>query len=120
MLVVILYRLAEAGRLGDLDAARYYRRYQPVGVVFFEFCGDFLRKIESAVIHRDKYACKFKRGVVSALYLLDGDQKLRQPFKREVFAEHRNDYAVGADERVYREQTERRGAVDYDDVITVF
>ena len=46
--------------------------------------------------------------------------QLRETAQREVFGLHRHDHACGCDERVDRQQPERRRRVDENEVVVVF
>ena len=56
-------------------------------------------------------------GLYAALTFSIVDGQRRQPLEREVLGLHRHDHAVGGDQRVERQQAERRRAVDHDVVV---
>ena len=55
-------------------------------------------------------------GLSGPAYAAQCCDEIGQPFEREIFAGERNEYGVGRDEGVQREQAERRRSVDEDDI----
>ena len=53
-------------------------------------------------------------GLSAGAHAAHGADEIGEAFEREVLAVQRNEHAIGGDERVQREQAERRRAVDED------
>ena len=79
---------------------------------------DLLAQVRPLVEHRQQHAFDVERGVERRAHAAHRADEIGEPFEREVFAVQRNQHRVGGDERVEREQSERRRAVD-EDVVEV-
>ena len=77
---------------------------------------DLLTEIRALVVHRQQHAGDVERRVERAAHAAERGDEIREAFEREVFAGERNEDGVGGDERVEREEAERRRRVDEDDV----
>ena len=80
---------------------------------------DLLAQIRALVEHRQQHAFDVERGIERGADAAHRADEIGQPFEREVFAVQRNQHGIGGDERVEREQAERRRAIDEDVVVVV-
>ena len=80
--------------------------------------GDLLSEIRALVEHRQQDAFDVERRVERGADAAHRADEIGEPFEREVFAVQRNQHGVGGDERVQRQQAERRRTVD-EDVVEV-
>jgi len=72
-----------------------------------------LTQIRPSIEHRQQHAFDVEGGIESGANTPHGADKIRQAFDREVFAVQRNEYQRRPrDERVQRQQSERRRAID--------
>ena len=78
---------------------------------------DLTGEVEAAVIHRQQETFNFKGGVGFPFDNADGVEKFGNAFQCKIFALNRNDDGVRCGERVDRDETQRRGAVDEDEII---
>ena len=69
--------------------------------------------------HRDQHAIHLKTRIDARLHLLYGLHQQGHATQCEKFRSHRNDHAVGGGQRVHRQQTQRRLAIDDDHIIFV-
>ena len=116
---MIVGRLAEAGRLGELDVARDLGSEDLVAVVLIKLGDDLHGEQESAVEHRDENTRDRKLGVVHSLDAVDGYHELRETLERVELALHRNYDTVARGKRVDGEHSERGRAVDEDVVVVI-
>ena len=79
---------------------------------------DLLSEIRALVEHREQHAFDVERRVERGADAAHRADEIGEPFEREVLAVQRNQHGVGGDERVERQQAERRRAVD-EDVVEV-
>ena len=79
---------------------------------------DLLSEVRALVEHRQQHAFDVERRVERGAHAAHRADEIGEPFEREVLAVQRNQHGVGGDERVEREQAERRRAVD-EDVVEV-
>ena len=77
---------------------------------------DLLTEIGALVVHRHQHAGDVERRVQRGADAAQRGDEIGEPLEREVFAVERNQHGVGGDERVEREQPERRRRVDQDEV----
>ena len=77
---------------------------------------DLLAEIGALVVHRHQHARDVERRVERGADAAQRRDEIGEPFEREVLAVERNQHGVGGDERVEREQAERRRRVDEDEV----
>ena len=80
---------------------------------------DLLPEVGALVVHRQQHAGDVERGLSAAAHAAQRGDEIGEPFEREVLAVERNQHGVGGDERVEREQAERRRRVDEDVVEAV-
>ena len=78
-----------------------------------------LPEIRALVEHRQQHAFDVERRVERGAHAAHRADEIGEPFEREVLAVQRNQHGVGGDERVERQQAERRRAVDEDVVVLV-
>ena len=76
--------------------------------------GDLLAEIRALVEHRQQHAFDVERRIERGAHAPHRADEIGEPFEREVLAVQRNQHRVGGDERVERQQAERRRAVDED------
>ena len=79
---------------------------------------DLLPEVRALVVHRQQHAFDVERRVERGAHAAHRGDEIGEAFEREVLAVQRNQHGVGGDERVQREQAERRRAVD-EDVVEV-
>ena len=105
-------RLAEADVARDDGAKHFLLEELPhVG-------RDLLSEIRALVEHREQHAFDVERRVERGADAAHRADEIGEAFEREVLAVQRNQDRVGGDERVQRQQAERRRAVD-EDVVEV-
>ena len=78
-----------------------------------------LPQIRALVEHRQQHAFDVERRIERRAHAAHRADEIGEPFEREVLAVQRNQHGVGGDERVERQQAERRRAVDEDVVVVV-
>ena len=79
---------------------------------------DLLAEVRALVVHRQQDAGDVERGVERGADPAQRGDEIGEPLEREVLAVERNQHRVGGDERVQRQQAERRRRVD-EDVVEV-
>ena len=79
-----------------------------------DVAGDLLAEVGALVVHRQQHAGDVERRVERGADAAQRRDEIGEPFEREVLAVERNEHGVGGDERVEREQPERRRRVDED------
>ena len=117
--VVLEHRLALHGRLGVADGLANLRVEDEVAEVLLEDLDRLARVQQPLVEHRRQDPDDLDLRVQ---VLADHRQRvleLHETAQREVLALHGHDHAVGRDERVDRQQAERRRRVDEDEVVVV-
>ena len=77
-------------------------------------CCDLRAKIRPLVVHRQQDAVDVERWIQARAYAAEGRHEIGKPLEGEVFAVQRDHHRFSRDERVQREQPERRRAVDED------
>ena len=110
--VVGHHGLTVAGSLGHPDVARDDRPEHLVRKVGPHLRGDLVGQSGAAVVHRQEHGGHVDAGVQVCPYQLDGVEQLCQPLQGVVLTLDRNEYLASRDQRVQREQAERRRAVD--------
>ena len=80
---------------------------------------DLLPEVRALVVHRHQHAGDVERRVERGADAPQRGDEIGEPFEREVLAVERNQHGIGGDERVEREQAERRRRVDEDEVEAV-
>ena len=75
---------------------------------------DLLAQVRPLVEHRQQHALDVERRVERRANAAHRADEIGEAFEREVLAVERNQHRVGGDERVERQQAERRRAVDED------
>ena len=80
---------------------------------------DLLPEVRALVEHRQQHALDVERRIERGADAAHRADEIGEPFEREVFAVQRNQHGVGGDQRVERQQAERRRAVDEDVVVVV-
>src|SRR5450830_61114 len=106
-------------RVGELHRASDHRVKQRAAEGLVEPRDDLARMERPRVVHRREDAVDLEARVEPVPDLLDGLDQLRHSAQGEELALERDQHAVRGGERVDREQTERRLAVDEDDVVVV-
>ena len=71
-------------------------------------------QIRPLVIHRQEHAIDVERRIQSRAHTPQRRHEIGESFEREIFAVQRDEHGFGGDERVQRQQAERRRAVDED------
>ena len=80
---------------------------------------DLLPQVRPLVVHRQQHALDVEGRVEHGAHAPERADEIGEALEREVLAVQRNQHRVGGDERVEREQAERRRAVDEDVVEAV-
>ena len=75
---------------------------------------DRLTKVGAIVVHREEHTLDVECGIHPTAHSTHRPDEIGETFEREVLAVERNQYGVSGDERVQRQQAERRRAVDQD------
>ena len=75
-------------------------------------------KIVSRVEHGEHDSLYGERRVVAALDPVDRGHQVGEPLERVVLALQRHDHAIGGDQRIEREQPQRRRAIDEHVLVT--
>ena len=83
----------------------------------FKLIADLLLQSDARIEHDPKQADDLQVLVEVGVHLFDRVDQIGQAFEREVLALHRHDDAMRGAETVEREQTERRRAIDQDEVV---
>ena len=110
---------AVARRFAEADVARDDGRVDAVLEERANVARHLLPEIRALVVHRHQHAGDVERRVERAAHAAQRGDEIGEPLEREVFAVERNQHGVGGDERVEREQPERRRRVDEDEVEAV-
>lgn len=111
--------------LAEADVPLDYRAENQILEMVLKFSYNLGVDAGAAVEHRDDKAFYCKGGVHSGTVLFaalddtDGLEQLSEPFEGEEFGLDRNHHGVGSGKAVYRYETQRRGAVYYDEIVIV-
>jgi len=81
------------------------------------FLRDLLLQRHARIEHHPQQPNDAQVPVEVGMHALDGVGQIRQALQRVVFALHRNDHAVGAGERIEREQGKRGRTIDEHEII---
>ncbi len=103
---------AEAGGLGDPDAAGNHRAKHELGEVIAKLALDVLGELGPLVVHGDHDAGQNQARVELLAQQANGVQELHQALERQVLGLHRNDHAVRGHQGVHGHRAERRRAVE--------
>src|SRR6266550_2359677 len=112
-------RDARGGRFPDLDGLSDHRGEHLVISEIFQRVEHVAREDGSAVVERRKQAVHLQVRIQPRLHRLDDLEKCCDTLERVVLRLDRNDDAGRRDERVEREQTERRWTVDENVVVPI-
>jgi hypothetical protein len=99
-------------RLRDADVARDHRVVNLIAEMAAHVGGDQVAQIVAAVIHRQQYPLQREARVERPLHPLDRAHQLRQALECVELALQRHEHPVGRDQRVDRQQVQRRRAID--------
>ena len=108
-----------ARRFAEADVARNHGAEDFLLEELPHVVGDLLAEVRAFVDHREEHAIDVERGVERGADAAHRADEIGEAFEREVLAVQRNQHGVGGDERVQREQAERRGAIDEDVIVLV-
>src|SRR6188508_3071217 len=108
-----------ARRFGEPHVARDDRAIHLVLEELADVLRDLLSKIGALVIHRQQHAFDVERRIERGAHAPHRADEIGEAFEREVFAVQRNQHAIGGDERVEGQQSERRRRIDDDEVVLV-
>ena len=67
----------------------------------------------------EKHAIDVNRRIQAGAHAPEGGDQIGEPFERGVFAVQRDEHGFGANERIERQQSERRRAIDEDVIETI-
>ena len=87
--------------------------------MFAHLAGYLVGQPQTGVVHGQQKAFDLQLGIQLRLGHADRVEQLAETFQREILALDRDQYAVGRDQRVERNESERRGAVDQNEVVTL-
>ena len=102
--------MAVARRFGEPDVARDHRAIDLVLEELAHVARDLLAEIGALVVHRQQHAFDVERRVERGANAAQRGHEIGEAFEREVFAVQRDQHGVGGDQRIEREQAERRRA----------
>ena len=105
-----------ARRLAEPDVARDDGVEDAVLEELADVARDLLPEVRALVVHGHQHAGDVERGIERGAHAAQRRDEIGESFEREVFAVERDQHGVGGDERVEREQAERRRRVDEDEV----
>ena len=111
---------AVAGGFGEADVAGDDGLEHQVAEMLEKLFADFDDEAAAAVVEGADDAGDVEARVDCLTDFAHGGDEVGDAFEGIVFAQHGDDDAVGGDESVEREQGQRRGAVDEDEVVVVF
>src|SRR5688572_16381527 len=117
--VVLRDRPSETGRFGETDVARYDRLEDLLGEELLELRHDVGGQLVAAIEHGEDRAHHFKVRAQAALHEVDGTEQLAQAFERVIFRLHGDEHALGGDETIDGQKSQRRRAIDDDVIETV-
>ena len=109
-----MHRHAVARRLAEPDVARDDGAKHFLLEELADVGRDLLPEIRPLVEHRQQHAFDVERRIERRAHAAHRADEIGEPFEREVLAVQRNQHGVGGDERVQRQQAERRRTVDED------
>ena len=115
--VVQKNRFAVAGSFGQPDASRDYGFEDLVAKELLEVIGYLAGQVGPVIVHREKHAFHPKRVAEAIPDAIHRVEQLRDAFQRKELALDRDEDGIGRNERVQRQQVERRGTIDDDVVI---
>src|SRR5215218_4276479 len=111
--------LAEAGGFSKAHVTRDDSLEDLSAEILARIGSDLARQIEASVVHREKHAGDCERRVHAVLNEVHGVEELAQPLKRVVLALQGDDQRVSSGQHVQRDQTQRGGTVDEDELVFV-
>src|SRR5437667_6045821 len=76
-----------------------------------------LRQVRALVKHREHYALNSQIGIEAPANALNRIQQFADALERKILGLHRNKDRIGCNERVQREQIERRRTIEHDKLI---
>src|SRR5690606_3952274 len=110
-------RLSKARRFREADVTRDRRSEHFVPEILFRLLRDLARQVEPLVVHGEEDTFDLEARVQVPLDQPHGVQELRETLQRVELALDRDEYSIGRCQRVEREEAERRGAIDQDEVV---
>ena len=81
------------------------------------FVRDLVRQVVARIEHREQHAVQQQAGIQGRAHALDRADQIRQAFERVVLGLHRYEHQVGGDQRIDRQDAERGGTVDEDEIV---
>ena len=106
-------------RLGDPHIARDHRLIDLVAEMVPDVGGDHFTQVIAFIEHGQHNTLNLKPRIVGLPDPFDGVHKVAQPLERIEFALQRHQHRVGGHQGVEGQQTERRRAVDENEIIVV-
>jgi hypothetical protein len=108
-------RLSMAGSFGETNVAGNRRLVEKLAKEVLELGGYALGKVGAVVIHGEDDAFDEKAGIQGLSDAFDGIEELAYTFEGEILGLHGDEYGIGGDEGVQREEVECRRTVEDDD-----
>src|SRR6266540_1166962 len=118
-LVEMQYRNAIARRFGETDIARDHRTVEFVTEVLLQIGRHVERERIARIVHRAQQSLDFEPLIQVRAHAADGLDQIGQAFECVILALHRNQHAIRGAQAIEREQRQRRGAVQEDEIIIV-
>ena len=110
-------RQAVAGCFRKADIARDRRFEDEPAKTGTDIIGHLIGEAVTPIEHGQGHADDSELGIEALLHPLDRRQQLAEAFERKEFALQRHQERIGRSERIQREQSERRRAIDEADVV---
>ena len=108
-----------ARRLGQAHVARDHGLVDLFAEEFAHLVHDLIGQLRAAVVHGHDDALHRQFRIQALIAHFDAAHEVGNALERVIFALHRDKHAVGRDERVDRQQLERRRTVNEDEVVIV-
>ena len=108
---------AVARRLGQAHVARDHGLVDLFAEEFAHLVHDLIGQLRAPVIHGHDDALYAQLRIEALVAHFDAAHEIGDALERVILALHRDEHAVGRDERIDRQQLERRRTVDEDEVI---
>ena len=112
-------RFAEAGGLGEADAARNDGLEDLVAEELSQIGGHLAGQVGAVVEHGEENAFDFEGVVEGVADAVDRVHEFGDAFEGEELALNRNEDGIGGEQRIECEKVEGRRAVDQDEVVVV-
>ena len=103
-------------RFADSHIARDHRPEHQLAQIFAGVGLDLLGQVVAAIIHRQHNPFDPQVRIGRTAHVADGQQKLAETFQRKKLALQRHKHGMRGDQRIDRQQTQRRRTVDQHDV----